>query len=55
VTTAKNFKDVQEKMPHEASLQSEASAEKMISEMGLGELRTGMDMAQESLRECAPT
>jgi DNA-binding XRE family transcriptional regulator len=46
---AKNFKELQEKMPREARLRSEASAEKMISEMGLAELRTAMDMTQESL------
>jgi hypothetical protein len=46
---AKNFKELQEKMPREARLRSEASAEKMISEMGLAELRAAMDMTQESL------
>jgi DNA-binding transcriptional regulator YiaG len=49
LTMAKNFKELQEKMPPEARLRSEASAEKMISEMGLAELRTAMDMTQESL------
>jgi DNA-binding XRE family transcriptional regulator len=49
VTMAKNFKELQEKMPREARLRSEASAEKMISEMGLAELRAAMDMTQESL------
>src|SRR3984893_423007 len=46
---AKNFKELQEKMPREARLRSEASAAKMISEMGLAELRAAMDMTQESL------
>ncbi len=32
---AKNFKELQEKMPREVRLRSEALAEKMISEMGL--------------------
>ena len=49
MTMAKNFKELQEKMPREARLHSEASAEKMISGMGLAELRTAMDMTQESL------
>src|ERR1700676_1963618 len=49
MTMAKNFKELQEKMPREAGLRSEASAQKMISEMGLAELRTAMDMTQESL------
>ena len=49
MTMAKNFKELQEKMPREVRLRSEASAAKMISEMGLAELRTAMDMTQESL------
>ena len=49
MTMAKNFKELQEKMPREVRLRSEALAEKMISEMGLAELRTAMDMTQESL------
>ncbi len=36
-------------MPGEVRLRSEASAAKMISEMGLAELRAAMDMTQESL------
>ena len=36
-------------MPREVRLRSEASAAKMISEMGLAELRAAMDMTQESL------
>src|SRR5208282_284622 len=48
---AKNFKELQEKMPREARLRSEASAEKMISEMGLAELREAMDLTQESLAD----
>lgn len=36
-------------MPLEARLRSEASAGKMISEMGLAELRAAMDTTQESL------
>jgi DNA-binding transcriptional regulator YiaG len=46
---AKNFKELQEKMSREARLRSEASAKKMISEMGLAELRAAMDLTQESL------
>ena len=46
---AKNFKELQEKMPPEVRLRSEALAGKMISEMGLAELRAAMDMTQESL------
>jgi transcriptional regulator with XRE-family HTH domain len=49
VTMAKNFKELQEKMPREVRLRSEASAAKMISEMGLAELRAAMGMTQESL------
>jgi DNA-binding XRE family transcriptional regulator len=49
VTMTKNFKELQEKMPREVRLRSEASAAKMISEMGLAELRAAMDMTQESL------
>jgi DNA-binding XRE family transcriptional regulator len=49
LTMAKNFKELQDKMPREARLRSEASAAKMISEMGLAELRAAMDMTQESL------
>ena len=49
MTMAKNFKELQEKMPREVRLRSEASAAKMISEMGLAELRAAMDMTQESL------
>jgi DNA-binding XRE family transcriptional regulator len=49
VTMAKNFKELQEKMPREVRLRSKALAEKMISEMGLAELRAAMDMTQESL------
>src|ERR1700730_15252913 len=48
---AKNFKELQEKMPREARLRSEASAENMISEMRLAELRTAMDLTQESLAD----
>ena len=48
---AKNFKELQEKMPREARLRSEASAEKMISEMGLAELRAAMDAG--IARECS--
>ena len=49
MTMAKNFKELQEKMPREVRFRSEALAEKMISEMGLAELRAAMDMTQESL------
>lgn len=49
MTMAKNFKELQEKMPREVRLRSEALAEKMIAEMGLAELRAAMDMTQESL------
>src|SRR6266436_2306095 len=46
---AKNFRELQEKMPREVRFRSEALAEKMISEMGLAELRAAMDMTHESL------
>ena len=49
MTMAKNFKEFQENMPREAPLRTEASAEKMISEMDLAELSAAMDMTQESL------
>ena len=53
MTMAKNFKELQEKMPREARLRSEASAEKMISEMGLAELRDRNGHDAGIARECA--
>ena len=48
---ARNFKELQAKMPREARVRSEAAAKKMISEMGLAELREAMDLTQESLAD----
>jgi transcriptional regulator with XRE-family HTH domain len=48
---AKNFKELQAKMPREARIRSEEAAKKMISEMGLAELREAMDLTQESLAD----
>ena len=48
---AKNFKELQAKMSRESRTRSEAMAEKMISEMGLAELREAMDLTQESLAD----
>jgi hypothetical protein len=45
----KNFKELQDKMSREARFRSETAAEKMISEIGLAELREAMDLTQESL------
>ena len=55
---AKNFKELQAKMSSEARIRSEEAAEKMISEMGLAELREAMDdderlsLALECSRSC---
>jgi len=48
---AKNFKELQAKMSREARVRSEETAKKMISEMGLAELREAMDLTQESLAD----
>jgi DNA-binding transcriptional regulator YiaG len=48
---ARNFKELQAKMPREARARSEASARKMLSEMGLAQLREAMDLTQESLAD----
>ena len=48
---AKNFKELQAKMPREARVRSEEAAKRMISEMGLAELREAMDLTQESLAD----
>jgi predicted transcriptional regulator len=48
---AKNFKELKSKMSREARAQSEEAANKMISEMGLADLRDAMDLTQESLAE----
>jgi DNA-binding transcriptional regulator YiaG len=47
----KNFKELQAKMRLEARVRSEEAAKKMISEMGLAELREAMDLSQESLAD----
>ncbi len=49
MTMAKNFKLLQAKMSAEARARSEKAARKMISEMGLAQLREAMDLTQESL------
>ncbi len=46
---AKNFKDLQEKMPPEARARAEAKARKMLSAMALNELRVARQMTQEHL------
>src|SRR6202171_296643 len=48
---ARNFKELQAKMSRGARVRSEAAAGKMISEMGLAELREAMDLTQESLAD----
>ena len=48
---AKNFKELQSKMPLESRVRSEEAVKKMISEMGLAELREAMNLTQESLAE----
>ena len=48
---AKNFKNLQAKMSRDAPIRSEEAAKKMISEMGLVELREAMDLTQESLAD----
>lgn len=48
---AKNFKELQAKMSRDARIRSEEAAQKMISEMGLAELREAMDLTQESLAD----
>ena len=48
---AKNFQELQSKMSREARARSERAADKMISEMGLAELRTAMDLTQEALAD----
>jgi DNA-binding transcriptional regulator YiaG len=46
---AKNFREMQAKMPREARARIEEAAQKMILEMGLAELREAVDLTQESL------
>ena len=48
---AKNFRELQSKMSRGARARSEAAAQKMISEMGLAELREAMDLTQQTLAE----
>ena len=48
---AKNFKELQARMPREARVRSKEAAKKMISEMGLAQLREAMDLTQESLAD----
>lgn len=48
---AKNFKELQTKMPAEARARSEAKAEGMIREMALDELRAALDLTQEQLAD----
>jgi predicted transcriptional regulator len=47
----RNFKELQARMSRESRVRSEQAANKMISEMGLAELRQAMDLTQESLAE----
>ena len=46
---AKNFKELQAKMPPERQARNEAAAAKMIDEMALDELREARDLTQEQL------
>ncbi len=46
---ARNFKELQARMSRGARARSEAAARKMITDMGLAELREAMDLTQESL------
>jgi len=48
---ARNFKELQAKMPRAARLRSERAAKKMMAEMGLAELREAMELTQQSLAE----
>ena len=48
---AKNFKQLQAKMPTEARARSEEEAGRMIREMALDELRGALDLTQEHLAE----
>jgi DNA-binding XRE family transcriptional regulator len=48
---ARNFKELQARMPRAARVRSERAAQKMISQMGLAELRAAMDLTQEALAE----
>jgi DNA-binding XRE family transcriptional regulator len=48
---ARNFKELQAKMPRESRIRSEKAAQKMISEMGLAELRQALDLTQETLAD----
>ena len=48
---ARNFKELQAKMSRGARARSEEAARKMISEMGLAQLREAMDLTQESLAD----
>jgi transcriptional regulator with XRE-family HTH domain len=48
---AKNFKELQSKMPLASRVRSEEAAKKMIAEMGLAELREAMNLTQESLAD----
>jgi DNA-binding XRE family transcriptional regulator len=48
---ARNFKELQARMPRRLRIRSEAAAKKMIAEMGLAELREAMDLTQESLAD----
>jgi DNA-binding XRE family transcriptional regulator len=47
----RNFKELQARMPRRARVRSERAAKKMISEMGLAQLRAAMDLTQESLAD----
>jgi DNA-binding XRE family transcriptional regulator len=46
---AKNFKELQAKMPPEARARSDAKAQQMIQEMALDELRAARALTQEHL------
>ncbi len=46
---AKNFRELEAKMPPEARARSDAKTQKMVEEMALNELRQAMGLTQERL------
>jgi len=48
---AKNFRELEAKMPPAARARAEAKAERMLNDMALDELREALKLTQESLAE----
>jgi len=48
---ARNFKELEAKMPADARVRSEAKAKQMIAEMPLHELRAARELTQQQLAE----